>query len=101
MHEAHKVAQMASIGFGVTLALTEQELAEKKWLEFVIDKDKLVQFYKERYDDASARNVELMLHVRDNWPEVKKDPEMAIRMYKAAVDICSRLKAKYGELVHG
>ena len=101
MHEAHKVAQMASIGFGVTLALNDKELEEKKWLEFVTDKDKLVQFYEERYDEATARNVELMLEVRDNWGKHKKDPQMAIKMYKAAVDICTRVKAKYGELVHG
>ena len=101
MHEAHKVAQMASIGFGVTLALNDKELEEKKWLEFVTDKDKLVQFYEERYDEATARNVALMLEVRDNWGKHKKDPQMAIRMYKAAVDICTRVKAKYGELVHG
>jgi hypothetical protein len=101
MHEAHKVAQMASIGFGVTLALNENELAAKKWLEFVTDKEKLVQFYEERYDKASARNVELMLEVRDHWLKHKKDPEMAIKMYKAAVEICTRIKAKYGEFIRG
>jgi predicted nucleotidyltransferase len=101
MHEAHKVAQMASIGFGVTLALNEKELEEKKWIEFVTDKNKLVQFYQERYDEASARNVELMLEVRDNWLKHKNDPEMAIKMYKAAVEICTRIKAKYGEFVRG
>jgi len=101
MHEAHKVAQMASIGFGVTLALNEKELEETKWLEFVTDKDKLVRFYKERYDEASARNVQLMLEVRDNWRKHKKDPEMAIKMYRAAIEICTRIKAKYGELLRG
>lgn len=101
MHEAHKVAQMASIGFGVTLALNEKELEKKKWLEFVTDKERLVQFYSERYDEASAKNVELMLEVRRNWLTHRNDPEMAIKMYKAAVSICTRLKAKYGELVHG
>ena len=101
MHEAHKVAQMASIGFGVTLALDEKELAEKKWLEFVTNKERLVHFYTERYDEATAANVALMLNVRDNWLKVKNDPKMAIRMYKAAVEICSRLKEKYGELLHG
>jgi hypothetical protein len=99
MHEAHKVASMASIGFGVTVALNEKELKENKWLEFATDKQKLVQFYKERYDEASARNVELMLEVRDNWQKYKKDSEMAIRMYRAAIDICTRVKAKYGELI--
>jgi hypothetical protein len=92
---------MASIGFGVTLALNEKELEEKKWLEFVTDKDKLVRFYKERYDEASARNVQLMLEVRDNWQKHKKDPEMAIKMYRAAIEICTRIKAKYGELLRG
>ena len=101
MHEAHKVAQMASIGFGVTLALDENELAEKRWLQFVTDKEKLVQFYEERYDKATAKNVQLMLEVRDNWLKHKKDPEMAINMFRAAIEICTRIKAKYGEFLRG
>jgi len=101
MHEAYKVAQMASIGFGVTLALSEEELAEKRWLEFVTDKDKLSAFYRERYDEDKAANIQLMLEVRDNWLKHKKDPETALKMYRAAVHICTRIKAKYGELLHG
>jgi predicted nucleotidyltransferase len=101
MHEAYKVAQMASIGFGVTLALNEEELAEKRWLEFVTDKDKLFAFYKERYDEDTAADIHLMLDVRDNWLKHKKDPEMALKMYRAAVNICTKIKEKYGELLHG
>lgn len=101
MHESHKVAQMASIGFGVTLALNDKELEQKQWLEFVTDKDKLIQFYRERYDEDSARNVELMLEVRKNWMKHKRDPDMAIKMYRAAINLCTRIKAKYGELLHG
>jgi hypothetical protein len=100
MHEAHKVAQMASIGFGVTLALNEKELEEKAWLKFVTDKYKLTAFYKERYDETTAADVKLMLDVRENWLKFKKDPEMAIKMYHAAVNICTRIKAKYGELLY-
>lgn len=99
MHEAHKVAQMASIGFGVTLALNDKELEERRWLEFVTEKQKLVQFYRERYDENTARNVQLMLDVRENWLKYKNDPEMAIKMYKAAIEICNRIKAKYTELI--
>lgn len=101
MHEAYKVAQMASIGFGVTLALGEKELEDKRWLEFVTDKDKLAAFYRERYDEASAADVELMLEVRENWLKYRRDAEMALKMYRAAVRICARIKAKYGEFLHG
>jgi hypothetical protein len=100
MHEAHKVAQMASIGFGVTLALNDKELEEKRWLEFVTAKDKLVRFYQERYDEDTANNVRLMLEVRDNWLRYKRDSEMAIKMFKAAINICTRIKAKYNELFY-
>lgn len=99
LHEAHKVAQMASIGFGVTLALNDKELEGKKWLEFVTDKNKLVQFYKERYDENAAKNISLMLEVRDKWLKCKKDPEIAIKMYKAAIEICTTIKAKYISLI--
>lgn len=101
LHEAYKTAQMAAIGYGVTVALNEKEMEEKKWLEFVSDKHKLVQFYRERYDEASARNIELLLEVRDNWRKHKDDPEMAIRMYRAAIDICTGIKAKYKERFQG
>jgi hypothetical protein len=98
MHESHKVAQMASIGFGVTLALNEQELADKAWLGYITDKPKLVGFYRERYDDAAAQNVATMLEIRDNWLKYKDNPEMALRMYRAAIEICTRLKKKYREI---
>jgi hypothetical protein len=97
MHEAYKTAQMTACGFGVNLALTDQELHENKWLGFVTDKNTLVRFYEERYDAASARNVELMLEVRQNWLKYRNDPEMAIRMFRAAIDLCTAIKAKYVE----
>lgn len=99
MHEAHKVAQMASIGFGVTLALDEKEIEQKKWLEYVTDKAKLMEFYKARYDETTAKSVETMLDVRDNWKEYAKKPEMAIKMYTAAIQICNRLKARHREMM--
>ncbi|MCC6473660.1 MAG: hypothetical protein IT514_07945 [Burkholderiales bacterium] len=100
MHEAHKVAQMAAIGFGVPLALSDEELAQKKWLEFVSNKDALVAFYEHRYDAATAGKVALMLRVRERWRELRNDPDTALEMYRAAVGLCSRLKAKYVEFAH-
>ncbi len=100
MHEAHKVAQMAAIGFGVPLASNEDELSQGTWLEFVTDKLSLIGFYRERYDEETANNVSVMLEVRDRWRELKKDPDMALTMYKAAIEICTRIKAKYGEIAH-
>lgn len=99
MHESHKVAQMASIGFGVVLALDEQEIARNKWLDYMEDKRKLIEFYRARYDEATARNVETMLDVRENWARYAKNPEMATKMFKAAIDICTRLKARHREML--
>ena len=94
-HEALKTAQMAANGFGVNLALTADELRNNVWLEYVSDKSKLVKFYEERYDEHSARNVELMLDVRDNWLLYKDDPAMALKMFHAAIEICDRVKRQY------
>jgi hypothetical protein len=63
------------------------------------DKRKLVEFYRTRYDEATARNVETMLDVRENWAKHAKDPEMAFKMYQAAIDICTRLKARHREMM--
>ncbi len=101
LHEALKVAQNAAIGFGVNLALNEAELKEKKWLEFVYDKNKLIPFYKDRYDEKTAQNVVLLLEVRDNWDKYKNDVVMGQKMYRAAVSICTSLKAKYIDIVSG
>jgi len=98
MHESRKVAQMASIGFGVTLALSEQELADKSWLKYVTDKEQLVRFYRERYDEAAAQDVATMLDAREHWQAQKNDPEAALRMYRTAIAICARLKKRYREL---
>jgi hypothetical protein len=98
IHESHKVAQMASIGFGVTLALTEEELARKAWLEYVTDKHNLISFYRERYDEAAAQNIAIMIDVRNNWQTYKNNPEMALKMYRAAIEICARIKKRYREL---
>jgi hypothetical protein len=97
MHEALKTAQDSACGFGVNLALTDVELRANKWLEFVSEKNRLIPFYEERYDAASARNVELMLDVRANWLKYKNDPEMALKMFRAAMELVTAIKAKYVE----
>ena len=40
-----------------------------------------------------------MLEVRGRWRQHRNDPDKALAMYRAAVDLCCRLKAKYGELM--
>ncbi len=97
LHEAYKTAQMSACGFGVSLALSDVELRANSWLEYMSEKGKLVGFYKERYDPASARNVEFMLDVRANWFKYKDDPEMALKMFRTAVELVTAIKAKYVE----
>jgi len=97
MHEAYKTAQMTACGFGVNLALTDKELHDNVWLEYMTDKSRLVSFYRERYDEVSAENVQFMLDVRQNWTEYRKDPEMALKMFRTAVDLVTAIKAKYVE----
>jgi hypothetical protein len=43
--------------------------------------------------------VETMLDVRENWATHAKNPEMAFKMYKAAIAICTRLKARHREMM--
>lgn len=100
LHEAHKVAQMAAIGFGVPLALTDAEREHTSWVTFAENKHLLVEFYEQRYDDKAARDVALMLEIRGRWRDHRHSPDKALAMYKAAVDLCSRVRAKYAELMY-
>jgi hypothetical protein len=100
LHEAFNVAKMSAIGWGVNLAMRGEELESKAWFEYMYDKNKLVPFYKDRYDEETARNVAYMLHVRDNWAQVKHDTEVAVAMYKAAYQIVGALKKKYGQMCY-
>lgn len=100
MHEAHKVAQMAAIGFGVPLALEDSEREHTSWVTFAENKHLLVEFYEQRYGTKAARDVALMLEVRAGWREHRHNPEKALAMYHAAVDLCCRLKLKYAEIAH-
>jgi hypothetical protein len=97
MHEAYKTAQMSACGFGVTLALTDVELRNNVWLQYMAEKEKLVAFYRERYDPQSAKNVEFMLDLRANWARHKNDPDKALQMFRAALELVTAIKAKYVE----
>ena len=99
LHESHKVAQMASIGFGVPLALTDAERKHTSWVTFAENKHLLVEFYEERYGADAARDVAMMLKIRECWREYRRDGGKALEMYKVAVDLCTRVRAKYAELV--
>lgn len=99
LHEAHKVAQMAAIGFGVPLALEDSEREHTSWVTFAENKHLLIEFYEQRYDAKAARDVALMLEVRNRWLQHRHCPDKALAMYRAAVDLCCRVKAKYGELM--
>jgi hypothetical protein len=100
LHEAYCVAKMSAIGWGVNLAMTEEEMESKAWLKYMFDKNELIPFYHERYDEKTAKNVEYMLNVRDHWMEYKHDTEVAIRMYQVAYQIVMALKVKYGQICH-
>ncbi len=38
-----------------------------------------------------------MLDVRANWLKYKNDPEMALKMFRAAMELVTAIKAKYVE----
>jgi predicted nucleotidyltransferase len=97
MHESCKTAQDACCGFGVNLALNDVELRNNVWLSYVSEKEKLVGFYRERYDDKAAQNVQHILDVRANWLEVKDDPNMAVKTFQVAIELVTAIKAKYVE----
>ena len=100
LHEAYKTAQMSACGFGVNLALTDVELQSNTWLEFVSDKEQAGRVLRGRYDPASAKNVEFMLDVRANWLKYKDDPEMALKMFRAAIELVHSDQSQVRRALH-
>lgn len=68
----------------VEIAMSDEDLKEKKYAELIADKAKLLQFIKERYDEDTANALDTILKARENYSAWKNDKNKAIDVYKAA-----------------
>ncbi|MBA7577514.1 hypothetical protein ES708_19367 [subsurface metagenome] len=82
------------VSWGVEIAMSDEELAENKYVYYVENKEKLVDFYKERYGEGASQMVEKVLDVRNNYLKYKTDREMVKNMFRIALGLAGNLKYK-------
>jgi predicted nucleotidyltransferase len=80
--------------FGVELVMSNQELKEKRFLEYFQDKEKLIGIYQERLPEA-FNLVRDIFEARDNYEPWKKDKEKAKKIYLTASGFANLLMSSF------
>lgn len=76
---------------GVELALVDKELKNNQALEFIRDKEKLVSFFQERYDQKTADFVKEILEARKNFNSWKNNKEKVYQTFRAAYGLAESI----------
>lgn len=80
--------------FGIEAAMTDEELANKEYVKYMENKETMVEFYQERYNQKTANIVSRILEVRSNYLQVKDDPKIAKEMFSIALDLINVVRSK-------
>lgn len=83
---------------GIELVMTDEELKEEKYIEIVSEKEKLIKFYKKRYDEEAAKFLEIILNSRKNYLEWRNNERKAVELYKATSGIWQKIWLKLLEI---
>ncbi len=79
---------------GVEIAMNEEELKQKEFLKYIHDKEEMIEFYKNRYDENTANNVKFILEARLNYLKYKDDKEKTKKLFRNALEIIDRVKLR-------
>lgn len=71
---------------GVQIFMTDEEIKQREYVELFKDKQKLLEFVKERYP-AIEREARLVLNAREKFLTVKKDKDKVFAVYRAAFNL--------------
>lgn len=72
---------------GIEVAMTNEELANKKYIEYIKNKETIADFYKERYGIEASELVKKIFDAREHYLTYKKDPKKAREIFDAALKI--------------
>lgn len=92
-NEAVLAGKMAAY-FGVEAMMSEEELAKKKYLKFIAEKELLPAFYAARYSVETANLVEKILDARENFKTYKNDPKKAKEIFQISLHLMNKIRAK-------
>ena len=80
--------------FGIEAAMSDKELAEKKYVDYIVNKEKMVNFYEKRYSKDSAQMVEKVLDAGENYLKYKNNKEEVKKIFRIALNLAELLKGK-------
>jgi len=80
--------------WGVEIAMSDEELAEKKYLHYVENKGEMIEFYKKRYGEHTAEMVRKILAARENYLKYQGNKEEVKEMFRIALNLADILKQK-------
>lgn len=72
---------------GIEIALTEKELNNKVFMKYIQNKETITDFYKERYGERIASQIEIIYDARENYSKFKNDPIKAREVFSATLQI--------------
>ncbi|MFH0987147.1 MAG: hypothetical protein V1911_03835, partial [Candidatus Micrarchaeota archaeon] len=79
---------------GIEMAMTDGELKQKKYVEYIQDKQKMIDFYKERYGAELSKKVAKVLDARDNYIKYKNSRAKAEEIFGIALELADAVKYK-------
>ncbi|MEA3357137.1 MAG: hypothetical protein U9Q67_01770 [Patescibacteria group bacterium] len=83
---------------GIEAAMTKEELKNKSYIKYIMDKEKMVKFYNERYSHELASMVNKVIEIRSHYLSYKDRPEAAEEIFTIALNLAEAVKSKIFEL---
>lgn len=80
--------------FGIEAAMNEEELAGKKYIDFMKNKERISAFYKERYGEEAMRMVKRIFQIRAGYLKFKGDPKVAEETFAIALNLGNLVRKK-------
>lgn len=71
----------------VGVLLDEESIRQGKQLEILVDKKKMLEFFKKSGSQDLAKWAEIILTARDNFLKIKKDKKKVFELYNAAYNV--------------
>jgi hypothetical protein len=79
---------------GVEIAMTDEELKDKKYIQYIQNKELMTEFYAERYDQDTTKLVETIIDTRENYLKYKADSRKAEEMLAVALKMADAILRK-------
>jgi len=77
---------------GIEIAMNENELKEKKYLNYIENKETIADFYNEHYGKEASKIVATIFEAREHYLEYKNCREKADEMFDCALRIADHVQ---------